>query len=80
MGLTKMRIATFFWVSVVGILPSCFLYVLAGTQLRQLQSPGDILSWQLVTILLILAVMPLFMKWLFRRRAARAEVVQTEQP
>ena len=78
MGLTKMRVGTFFWASVIGILPSCFVYVLAGTQLMQLQSPKDILSWQLVALLLILAFMPLVMKWLFRRRANRANAIPSE--
>jgi uncharacterized membrane protein YdjX (TVP38/TMEM64 family) len=78
MGLTRMRVGTFFWVSVVGILPSCFVYVLAGTQLMQLQSPKDILSWQLIAILFILAFMPLVMKWLFRRRARRVEPLPPE--
>jgi uncharacterized membrane protein YdjX (TVP38/TMEM64 family) len=78
MGLTKMRVSTFFWVSVIGILPSCFLYVLAGTELMQLQSPKDILSWELITILFILAFMPLVTKWVFRRRASREGAAPTE--
>jgi uncharacterized membrane protein YdjX (TVP38/TMEM64 family) len=61
MGLTKMRVGTFFWVSLIGILPSCFIYVLAGTELSQLQSPKDILSWELVGILCLLAFLPLIM-------------------
>src|SRR5262245_51418521 len=71
MGLTKMRVRTFSWVSLIGILPSCFLYVLAGTELMQLQSPKDILSWELITILIILALMPLVTKRVFRRRTAQ---------
>ena len=47
-----------------------FLYVLAGTQLRVLESPKDILSWQLIVILSVLAFAPLLLKYLFRKRAA----------
>ncbi len=68
MGLTKMRVGTFFWVSMLGMLPSCFIYVLAGTELMHLESPQDILSWEIIAILSFLAIMPLLMKWLFRRR------------
>jgi len=70
MGLTKMRLRTFIVISVIGLLPSCFLYVMAGTMLAKLESPKDILSTELIVILSLLAVLPLAMRWLFRKRTA----------
>jgi uncharacterized membrane protein YdjX (TVP38/TMEM64 family) len=78
MGLTSIRTGTFFWVSQVGMLPSCFLYVLAGTHLAQLEKPSDVLSPELITILVVLAVTPLICRWIFRRHAARK--VKNSQP
>jgi len=71
MGLTSIRTRTFIWVSQVGMLPSCFLYVLAGTHLAQLEKPSDVLSPELITIFVVLAFTPLVCRWIFRRHAAR---------
>jgi uncharacterized membrane protein YdjX (TVP38/TMEM64 family) len=68
MGLTNMRTRTFIWVSLIGMIPSCFLYVMVGTQIMRLEKPSDIISWKLFTILMVLAVVPLLTRWFFRRR------------
>jgi uncharacterized membrane protein YdjX (TVP38/TMEM64 family) len=70
MGLTGMRLGTFFWISLIGMLPGSFLYVMAGTMLTKLESPKDILSTELVVIISLLAFLPLVMKWIFRKRTA----------
>jgi uncharacterized membrane protein YdjX (TVP38/TMEM64 family) len=70
MGLTNMRTRTFIWVSLIGMIPSCFLYVLVGTQIMRLDKPSDIISWKLIAILMLLAVVPLLTRWFFRRRSA----------
>jgi uncharacterized membrane protein YdjX (TVP38/TMEM64 family) len=70
MGLTNMRTRTFIWVSLIGMIPSCFLYVLVGTQIMRIDKPSDIISWKLVVILMLLAVVPLLTRWFFRRRSA----------
>lgn len=59
MGLTPMRLRTFFWVSQVGMLPGTAVFVNAGTQLGQITTPGDILSWQLLLSFALLGVFPL---------------------
>ena len=61
-GLTKIRFWTYAWVSWVGMIPGTLIYVNAGTQLSQLEQPGDILSVELLLSLLILGVFPLFAK------------------
>src|SRR5262245_25857871 len=44
MGLTRMRVRTFAWVSMIGMLPGTFLYVNAGWQVGQINSPQDVVS------------------------------------
>jgi len=68
MGLTNIRTRTFVWVSQIGLLPSCILYVLAGTQIMHINSLKDVLSVELIVILSLLAFAPLILKWLFFRR------------
>lgn len=78
MGLTSIRTRTFIWVSQIGMLPSCFLYVLAGTHLAHLDKPSDVLSPELVTIFVVLAITPLICRWMFRRHAARKQAREKE--
>jgi pyruvate/2-oxoglutarate dehydrogenase complex dihydrolipoamide dehydrogenase (E3) component/uncharacterized membrane protein YdjX (TVP38/TMEM64 family) len=62
MGLTPIRTWTYYWVSQVAMLPATLLYVNAGTQLARLESPRDILSWQLVGAFVLLGLFPLIAK------------------
>lgn len=67
MGLTNIRTRVFYWVSQIGMFPSKFIYVNAGTQLAALQTFGEILSLRVILSLLALALIPLalkvFMNW-----------------
>ena len=71
-GLTSLPTRTFYWVSQLGMLPATIVYVLAGTQLAQIRSLGDILSPGLLGALVALGVLPLVLKsvlgWLKARR------------
>ena len=62
MGLTPIRTWTYYWVSQLAMLPATLLYVNAGTQLARLESPRDILSWQLLGAFVLLGVFPLIAK------------------
>ncbi len=59
MGLTKIRTWTFYWVSQLGMLLGTAVYVNAGTQLAQIESPAGILSPGLIGAFALLGVMPL---------------------
>jgi uncharacterized membrane protein YdjX (TVP38/TMEM64 family) len=59
MGLTRMRVSTFFWVSLVGMLPGTFLYVNAGRELARIDAPADVLSPTLLVSLALLGIVPL---------------------
>lgn len=62
MGLTRMRAWTFYWVTQVGALPGTAVFVNAGVQLGQVESVGDVLSWDVILSLVLLGVFPLAVK------------------
>ena len=59
MGLVPIRAWTFYWVSQLGMLAGTVVYVNAGTQLAQIDSPRGILSPGLVGAFLLLGFFPL---------------------
>ncbi|HDI1211824.1 TPA: FAD-dependent oxidoreductase [Aeromonas hydrophila] len=69
MGLTPIRVSTYYWVSQLGMLPGTFVYVLAGSELANLTSTGNILSPGLMVALTLLGLMPVLLKGLQRRLA-----------
>ena len=71
MGLTGMRLLTFYVVSQIGMLAGTIVYVNAGTQLAAIESTSDILSPELIGSFALLGLFPLIAKWIvgaFRRR------------
>ncbi|MDR5867600.1 FAD-dependent oxidoreductase [Halomonas koreensis] len=66
MGLTRMRLTTFYWVSQLGMLPGTAVYVNAGRELGQLQSLGGILSPGLLGSFVLVGLFP----WLARGAVA----------
>jgi len=62
MGLTKIKIWTFYWVSQVGMLLGTAVYVNAGTQLAQISSLGDVVSADLIGAFVLLGIFPLIAK------------------
>jgi uncharacterized membrane protein YdjX (TVP38/TMEM64 family) len=62
MGLTKMPLSRYYWVSQVGMLPATFVYVNAGKELGKIESLSGILSPTLIISFAILGVFPLIVK------------------
>jgi uncharacterized membrane protein YdjX (TVP38/TMEM64 family) len=62
MGLTPMKLATFYWVSQVGMLPGTMVYINAGKELGQVESLSGILSPGLILSFVILGLFPLTVK------------------
>lgn len=58
MGLTTIRLCTFFWVSQLGMLAGTAVYVNAGTQLAQVESASGIFSTEIILSFLLLAILP----------------------
>lgn len=62
MGLTVLKMRTFYWVSQVGMLAGTVVYVNAGTQLAKIESLSGILSPALVGSFALLGVFPFIAK------------------
>ncbi len=67
MALTPIKAWSFYWVSQLGMLAGTVVYVNAGTQLAQLQSPADIASPALILSFVLLGLFP----WLARGALTR---------
>ena len=66
MALTPIRTWTYYWVSQLGMLPATLVYVNAGTQLGEIESTGDILSFELIGAFALLGLLPLILRWVLR--------------
>ncbi|MGW8320735.1 MAG: TVP38/TMEM64 family protein [Thermodesulfobacteriota bacterium] len=76
MGLTRMPLRTFFWVSQVGMLPGTLVYVNAGRELGKIDSLSGILSPSLIFSFVLLGLFPITVKKLmayYRRKSGRQE-------
>jgi len=62
MGLTSIRIGTYYWVSQLGMLPATIVYVNAGKELAQLDSLAGILSPGLIFSFALLGLLPILSK------------------
>jgi uncharacterized membrane protein YdjX (TVP38/TMEM64 family) len=62
MGLTRMPLRTYYWVSQLGMLPGTFVYVNAGKELGKINSLSGILSPSLIISFAILGAFPLIVK------------------
>ena len=83
MGLTRMPLRRFYWVSQLGMLPGTAVYVNAGKELGQISTMGDILSPSLIISFILLGVFPLITKKLvnlYRRKTGMGAVVPDKEP
>jgi uncharacterized membrane protein YdjX (TVP38/TMEM64 family) len=62
MGLTPMRLATFYWVSQLGMIPGTIVYVNAGRELSKVESLSGILSLKLIFSFVLLGLFPIAAK------------------
>lgn len=79
-GLTPIRLATFLWVSLVGMLPETVLYANAGSQLARLTSMSDILSPRILASFAALGLGPLAIRKLLDLRGKRPLAVAALKP
>lgn len=66
MGLTKMPIRTYFWVSQLGMLPATVVYVNAGKEIGKIDSVAAIASPALIASFIMLGLLPLMAKQLIK--------------
>lgn len=62
MGLTPIKLGTYFWVSQLGMFPATILFVNAGTQLVKIEQVSDVLSPTVAISFALLGLFPLFAK------------------
>jgi len=62
LGLTSMKVWTYYWVSQLGMLAGTVVYVNAGTQIARIAAPGAILSPGLIGSFVLLGIFPLMAK------------------
>lgn len=76
MGLTRMPLWKFYWVSQLGMLPGTAVYVNAGAQLSRIDSLSGLLSPELIASFVLLGVFPLAVKkavnWYRLKKGKRA--------
>jgi uncharacterized membrane protein YdjX (TVP38/TMEM64 family) len=76
MGLTRMRLFTFFWVSQIGMLAGTLAYVNAGKELAKIESLSEIMSPGVLISFAVLGLFPITAKKLlafYRRKAALSD-------
>jgi uncharacterized membrane protein YdjX (TVP38/TMEM64 family) len=74
-GCTRVRVATFCWTTQLGMLPATSLYVFTGAHLptmEQLKQQGvfGIVTLPIIIVFVVLAVIPLVVRYILRHRAA----------
>nr|WP_319493224.1 VTT domain-containing protein [uncultured Desulfobacter sp.] len=62
MGVTAIRLTTFYWVSQLGMLPATVVFVNAGSQISKIDSLSGILSGKLMISLALVGILPLVAK------------------
>jgi uncharacterized membrane protein YdjX (TVP38/TMEM64 family) len=62
MGLTKMPLKTFYWVSQIGMLAGTAVYINAGKELGKIDSLSGILSPTLIASFVLLGIFPIAAK------------------
>lgn len=80
MGLTRMRVKTFFFVSQIGMLPGTLAYVNAGTQLAKIDSMSGIVSLPVLLSFAILGVVPLVAKKIINYYRANKVLREFKKP
>ncbi len=71
MGLSKIPIKTFYWISQIGMLPATVVYVNAGRELGKIDSLSGILSPGLLFSFVLLGIFPLAAKKIISRVRTR---------
>ncbi|WP_298185464.1 FAD-dependent oxidoreductase [uncultured Pseudomonas sp.] len=80
MGLTRLPVRTYWWVSQLGMLPGTLVYVNAGRELGQLDSLSGILSPGLLGAFVLLGVFPLIARKLLGLIKARRVYAGWDKP
>lgn len=67
MGLTRIGVRRYWWVSQLAMLPATVIFLNAGRELGKITSLRDILSPGMLLAFTLLGLLPLVSRWLFSR-------------
>lgn len=67
MGLTRIGVRRYWWVSQLAMLPATVIFLNAGRELGKITSLRDILSPGMLLAFTLLGLLPLMSRWLFSR-------------
>jgi uncharacterized membrane protein YdjX (TVP38/TMEM64 family) len=62
MGITKMPLRKFYWVSQAGMLPGTMVFVNAGKELAKIDSLKGVFSFGLIISFILIGILPLAVK------------------
>ena len=65
LGLSKIKVWTFFWTTFLGMIPGNIIYVYAGLKISQINKPSEILSPTIILAITLLGLLPLMAKKIF---------------
>ena len=68
MGLTTLNIWTFIWTSFLGMIPGNVIYIFAGHEISEFDSPAEVMTPSLLILLTLLGVLPVFGRKILRYR------------
>lgn len=68
-GITTIRLTTFIWTTFFGMIPVTLLFASSGSLFKELISVGQILSWKVVIIFMLMALGALFPLMIKRRNS-----------
>ncbi|MDP3907926.1 FAD-dependent oxidoreductase [Novosphingobium sp.] len=80
MGLTPIRVWTYYWVSQLGMLLGTVVYVNAGTQLAGISALSDIASPRLLASFAALGLLPWLGKWIMAAIVRRRVYARWQRP
>ncbi len=64
MGVLPISLYRFYYISQIGMLPATVIYVNAGSEISKVNTINDVMSFSLMLSLLLLATLPLLMKFI----------------
>lgn len=84
MGLTKIRLTTFWWVSQIGMLPGTCVFLWAGANTPSLKviqekGAGSVLSLDVILALAALGLFPLAARWILKQMVRKKETAAPKQ-
>lgn len=66
MGLTPIRLWNYIWITFVGMFPGTLMYVYAGKEMAELNSPSEIMTLPILLLFIAIAFLPYVLKRLLR--------------